>query len=258
MLQKKLILPVLLLSALCGAAARFYNLRSSVDAMGMFISGHPSTVLLIVLSVILLGCLLALSIFSPGRSGHRAVIQPGGSSSFVQMAAGCGILLSVLLGFVEAQKDGISVSALVLLLLGLAAGVCLILLPRLRSRPKGWPPAPELIPVVYLIVRLVLNFRDWSTDPIVPDYCPMLFAMIFILLSVYYGAGFVFSQGRPRRTLFFTAAAVYFAGMSALDGFCQGSIALGLFYLSFLLWLLPVVPRLLAPHEAPKAETGNP
>ncbi|MDD6023700.1 MAG: hypothetical protein PUC06_05600 [Oscillospiraceae bacterium] len=258
MLQKKLFLPVLLLSALCGAAARFYNLRSSVDAKGMTISGHSSTVLLIVLSVILLGCLLALSIFSPGRSGHRAVIPAGRNASFLQMTAGCGVLLSVLLGFVDAQADGASVSALVLLLLGLAAGVCLILLPRLRRRPKSWPPALELIPVLYLIIRLVLNFREWSTDPIVPDYCPMLFAMIFLLLSVYYGAGFVFSQGKPRRTLFFTAAAVYFAGMSALDGFCQSSVALGLFYLSFLLWLLPVVPKLLEPHEALKAETGKP
>ena len=101
-------------------------------------------------------------------------------------------------------------------------------------------------------VKLILNFKGWSTDPIILDYCIMLFALIFVVLGFYYSTGFLFDLGKPRLTLLFTLCACLFSAVAVVDGLLDGSFATILEYLGFIAWLLPVVCAVSVP-SAPDA-----
>ena len=142
------------------------------------------------------------------------------------------------------------------LLLGLFSGICLFVTAWMRGHGKATYPPLELVPDVYLVVKLILNFKGWSTDPIILDYCIMLFAMIFVVLGFYYSTGFLFDLGKPRLTLLFTLCACLFSAVAVVDGILDGSFATILEYLGFIAWLLPVVCAVSVPSapDAPKAE----
>ena len=60
-----------------------------------------------------------------------------------------------------------------MLLLGLLAGICLMIAAYMRSHSRPTAPPLELLPELYLVIQLILNFKHWSTDPIILDYwCP--------------------------------------------------------------------------------------
>ena len=132
----------------------------------------------------------------------------------------------------------------------------------MRSHGKATYPPLELVPDIYLVVKLILNFKGWSTDPIILDYCIMLFALIFVVLGFYYSTGFLFDLGKPRLTLLFTLCACLFSAVAIVDGILDGSFATILEYLGFIAWLLPVVCAVSVPSapDSPKtenAETSN-
>ena len=155
-------------------------------------------------------------------------------------------------------KEKVLLLVLALALLGLVGSICLFV--TAYSRRQGVPkPAAEVMPVIYLLVRLLLNFRKWSTDPIILDYGFMLFASIFLLLALFRGAGFVFDQGKARRTLFCAMGAVFFCGAALMDGLVTGKLSSTLICAGGMLWQLPVlwllpVPSAPDPKPRPASE----
>ena len=73
---------------------------------------------------------------------------------------------------------------------------------------------------VYLIVRLIVNFQKWSTDPSLNDFVYHLFAAISCMLAAFQLAGFSFGKGKRRITLFWSLCAVYFSAISIVDCLC--------------------------------------
>lgn len=239
---------LLLLSAVVGCALRLWNLTAGVDAQGLPLAHHISTPLMAgwcILSLIVFA-LLARRTCGTGRTPQ--VLQS--ASGVLSYCGGGLILLSAILEFASALVSGATMSAPILCLLGVLSGICLLIVCYLRSREKSVAPPLELIPEVYLVVKLVLNFKGWSTDPIILDYCVLLFALIFVVLGFYYSTGFLFSQGKPRLTLFVCLAGCLFSAMAALDGIMDRSPAAITEYLGFLLWLLPVISCITASADS--------
>ena len=104
-------------------------------------------------------------------------------------------------------------------------------------------PALYLLPVVYYILQLIFNFKTWSTDPIILDYCFKLFAMVFAMLAVFHVGEFAFGTGRRRFAVFLCLGGVFFAAVSLADG---GAVHL-LQTSGTALWLLASVWQLLGP-----------
>lgn len=241
-------------AAVCGLGLRLWNLTSGVDAKGLPVM-ELSAWLLVGCSALFLLVFLALAVCAPGRSGAAEVLYYGKAHCAIAYCSAILLLLSVGYEFGAALKTGASFSTPLILLLGLVSGFCLIGIAALRGNGKTPAPAAELIPNLYFIVKLVFDFRSWSTDPMILDYCPSLFALIFVVLAFYHSTGFVFSQGKPRRTLFYSMAAVYFSAVAAADGIAGHSFGTVLEHLGFLLWFLPIILCLLVPREPePPAE----
>ena len=232
--------------ALGAAGLRLWNLIAGVDDRGLPVM-HLSMVLLLILGGVFLATALICALGSPGRCGRHYVLHYNLGSYATGMVAAGLILVGACVEFAEALVAGPGISAPIMLLLGLLGGVCCFLTVSFRRRGDRCCPPAELMPILYLLIKLILNFKGWSTDPIILDYCLILFALIFSLLAFYYGAGFVFDQGKPRRTLFCAMGAVFFCAGAMMDGFMDLSFSTVITYGGFLRWQLPVIWGLLLP-----------
>lgn len=249
-----------LVFAVVAAGLRLWSLLTAVDSRGLPVL-HLSIYLLIAAAAVFLLSALVFSRRSPCRSGRHAVLDYGTGGSLCGTVAAVLILLGSCAEFAEALVAGPGISAPIMCLLGLLGGICCILTARFRRSGLRRHPGVELVPIVYLLIKLVLNFRHWSIDPIILDYCFVLFALIFSLLAFYRGAGFVFDQGRPRKTLFYAMAAVFFCAAAMMDGIVDLSPSTVITYGGLLLWQLPVIWDLLAPSApdpVPEPEQKKP
>ena len=102
--------------------------------------------------------------------------------------------------------------------LGIASGLCFV--GAAAGQYKGKPASPVLylLPVVYYILQMIFNFKGWSTDPIILDYCFKLFSLIAVMLAVFHVAGFALDMGKRRISIFFCLAGVFFSAVSLADG----------------------------------------
>lgn len=258
MKHSRFLFPLLLIASLAGGALRFWSMGVAVAAGGLPVADHISTYLSAALSLIMVAVFLAVSLRSPGRSGKKEVLTYTGSQLFQAMGGAILILAGVVVEFVENLLSIPSTSALVMCLGGFCAGICLMLVAYTRKTGSHTHPAAHLLPIVYLVIKLILNFKNWSTDPIILDYCFILFALIFTLLAFYNSTGFFFDKGKPRKTLFYSLLAVFFSTMAAAEGLGGGSVSTFICYLGFLFWCLPVISAMLvprAPDPQPKKET---
>ena len=105
-------------------------------------------------------------------------------------------------------------------LLGVACAVTLVAFARKCLRHEKPSPLLYMIVSVYLIVRLIVNFQKWSTDPSLNDFVYHLFAAISCMLAAFQLAGFSFGKGKRRITLFWSLCAVYFSAISVIDCLC--------------------------------------
>ena len=250
-----------LIAAPVAAGLRLWTLFAALDENDLP-TMHLSMVVLIAVSGAFLLLALALSLLSPGRSGQYRVMQYGKGGASCAMAAALLIGLGAVTEFMEALREGASMSAPILTLLGMGACICLFVAAGDRRQDRKRHEAAEVLPVAYLLIKLILNFKSWSTDPIILDYCFKLFAMIFALLAFFLEAGFVFDRGKPRRTLFCAMGAVFFCAAAIPEGMMNFCLSETLFAAGFLLWQLPAIwdlPRPSAPDPSPeKADGGNP
>lgn len=242
--HKRIFLPLLILSAVLGAAARALFLTLGLDHQGLPVSNHPTVYLQVGLCILFaLGCLF-LSLKSSCRdTGFGLWAQPR-----VSVPAVVGGALVLLGAMGELLFSGQAVPAgLLLCALGVISGLCLILSHRFRISGNRNNAPTELLPVVYLVIKLIVNFKNWSVDPVILHYFPTLMALIFALLSLYGGVGFLFDAGKPRKTLCYGALCVFFSAMAAVDGLLGENPGITMTYLGLLMWNLPVISRFLVP-----------
>lgn len=238
---------VTLIFAMAAAGLRLWTLLAAVDDQGLPIM-HRSIYAMLGVTALFVVLALGMTLRSPGYSGRHSVLAYGRGGFWCSVAAAVLIVLGACWEFAAALVSGPSFWDPIICLLGIVGGICFGAVARFRCRDRRFSPV-ELVPIVYLIAKLTLNFKGWSTDPIVLDYCVILFALIFSLLAVYYGGGFAFDVGKPKRTLFCAMLAVYFCAAAMMDGLMDLSPATVLTYAGLLLWQLPLIWDLLAPSE---------
>lgn len=97
---------------------------------------------------------------------------------------------------------------------GLVTAICWVSVVLLQLRGKMPSVYVYLIPAVFFAVLLVVDFRVWSRDPAVLDYCYDLFALISVMCGLFYLSGFSLEQGRRRTAVFFLLCGEFFCAAS--------------------------------------------
>lgn len=217
-MKKYLPLPILTLFG--GAAAfvlRLLQQRTGFEAdTGLPVTGNPYGYVLIAL---LLGVTLALFLLG---GVHLPDEKNKPANTFTDSFSTYGnLILTVLVsGIFLLGASGVSdlyhgligsasrLHAVQGLLTLLVAGSLFPVIPACRRsgarEASNWVPpsfngALLLVPVVYLVIRLVLTYRVDSVNPAVSAYYVELLALVFSILGFYRLSSFAFQSGRTRR-----------------------------------------------------------
>ena len=130
--------------------------------------------------------------------------------------AGLGVILAGALVTVVGllSFSGYGTLAMLTAVLGTAAGIITLLqgLQRIRGRQ------PELllgcVIVLWLVLRIIGDFKSWSTDPLILDYCYSLLALLCSMAACYHTAGWLAGLGRGRITGFWCMAGLFFCAVA--------------------------------------------
>ena len=207
-------------SGAAGAALRTIELLFAFEKdTGLAVPFHPASLALQAFTVIVLlaAAFFAsrLAVFKP-QDYHRAFMfrspAMGAAASVSSLLLIAGSFFSIQPLLLAARPPEIALN-LVRAALAVFTAVSIIMLSRSLSRPEATSAYMiyELVPVFWACFWLITTFMARASNPVVLDYAYELFAIITLLMFLYYAAGFTFSGASPKKTVFFALAAIYFS-----------------------------------------------
>lgn len=198
-----LLIPAL---GILGLLLEFWMYTAGIDYRGLLISGHPAWILLIILSV----AVTAFLIFhcrqdkEQGTYHQNFPATPMAMVGNILQALGIYLLsLSVLLNAPDSLNTVTAILGLVSATLLVVAGFC---------RWKGKRPSflYHALLCVFFAVHLFCQYRHWSFNPQIQDYCFKMLAEICLMMTAYQRATFCLNIGSRRLFRFFSMASVFF------------------------------------------------
>lgn len=102
---------------------------------------------------------------------------------------------------------------------------------------------------LYLVVRLIVCFQAWNTDPSIHDYCYALLANIFAMLGTFHVAGFSLGKGKLRMSLFCLMCTIIFSAITIADGLYDGDVGNILIHFALIFASVANCLQFLAPCE---------
>lgn len=217
-------------AAVLAAILRWVQLSNDIKSNGAVLPGRYLYLVIAVLSVAVLAALAVLIRPLRRQTRWEEIFSGGKLPNILHIASAvCFVIGGIMLYYASLPKTEDEALALTQLqktmnllipLLGAACAVTLVAFARKCLRHEKPSPLLYMIVSVYLIVRLIVNFQKWSTDPSLNDFVYHLFAAISCMLAAFQLAGFSFGKGKRRITLFWSLCAVYFSAVSIVDCLC--------------------------------------
>lgn len=240
---KKYLFAVLPLSVCC-FALRFFQRSNELLYDGSLKDGAFSHYTLFALcALIVIGCAVAL--YSAARHTSWEQFYNHNIMLVVLFGAAGTLLIGNVLLWISGTTPAAVYSAAspyfsnflnkLLPPLGIAAAVCVGLFAYrcfLKSKPS---PLFYMCISLYLVVRLIVCFQAWNTDPSIHDYCYALLASICTMLAAFHMAGFSFEKGKRRMTLFWLLSAFLFSFITMADAIYDGDLGELLVHFSLIL-----------------------
>ena len=221
----KVILPPLL--ALAGGFGGFllrrWELSAAFDASGLAIPWAPSSLLLILWSLLIAGAILLLCrkpLHAP--KGYDDGFAAVGNLYYLVLSAVAAVclLLAGVLGL-GGEFTGGAPGLLRMLLWVLCLVSCICVVSTVLANFRGAQRSFNLIllaPAYTFCVWLVVAYQQRAADPVVQDYMYELFAIICALLAFYFTAGFSFGKAKVWPCAVFCLLSVYFGVVTLADG----------------------------------------
>lgn len=219
------------LMLLLGIAAQVLRKRLyafAVDAKGLLLRNHPLEIALAGLTGLALVLLLLAVWKQKGNLGYEKRLSATLPAAFGNLAAGAGILVTVLAG--TTAVGGYLESAWKIL--GLAAPVCFVLIAFARVLGKTPFFGLHVVVCLFFVLHIVSRYQLWSGDPQLQDYVFSLLGAMALMFFGFYEASQEAGCGSPRMTLGMGLAAVYLCTAELARSACPW------LYLGGVLWVL--------------------
>lgn len=250
-----------LLLAVAGFLLRRRQLATELLSDGSLAPGSRLHIYLIVLVFLLVAGLTALLLPLKNRTTCQQVFPPLLLPNLLQIVSTLGLICGNILLWVQgrvpttayaAQSPGVADAMTAILPpLGLASAVCIAVFAILRVSDKKPSALLYMLASVYLALRLIVCFQEWTVDPSIHDYCFQLFAAICCMLGTFQLGGFCLGRGKRRMCLFWTLSAVVFYSITLADILARGALDELLITLSLLLFMaISSLQLLFAPADA--------
>lgn len=193
-------------TGMLGAALRYWLFATGLDEKGLLLANHPAQLLIWILTGALVLFLITATWTLKGPSDYKHNFPrsiPGAVG--ILMAAVAAAITSI--SRLQALSDPLNIASAIL---GGISTLCLLLLAWLRFKGARPNPLFFILICVWLMVDLVLLYRQWSATPQVQNYCFSLLANVCVMLSVYYSAAFCANMGNRKMHTLFHLLAVFF------------------------------------------------
>lgn len=233
------------LLTICAAAAAFYlrssQLEHAFDETGRMLVGVGRGPLTWV-------CLAALIVFAVGcfLLKPRPVYAAIADRNLLVMALTMAGAVVMIFGCAATFLDLDQMTDVLVATGGVVSAICWVLVGLDRVRGRTLPATAFMVPALIYAVELICEFRYWSRDPQILDYCFDLLSLICIMIATFHLGGFCFDKGRRRMAVFFHMAGVFFTAAALADGSTASrarSFAAALWLLANLIVLLRPVPK---------------
>lgn len=259
---------ILILTALFAAAGFFLRrgqLAKELLSGGFLAQGSYLHIVLLILTAVLVVGLTVLLLPLEKKESWLQVFPPAPLPNSLLLLSSVGLLagnlLLLLAGGSDLPATAVNVPQMITLLnslqgpLGILAAGCIAAFSMLCLYKKKPSALLYMSASIYLVVRLIVHFQSWNTDPSVHDYAYQLLAAICAMLGTFQLAGFSFDKGKRRMSLFWCLCSVFFCGITVADSLHSGQAAEILINASLLLFVLTSACQLLfANGEAPVKE----
>lgn len=155
--------------------------------------------------------------------------------------------ISAVLYIFESFGGAVAPAALVLGIFSAIMGLCAFISISTTRKITDKERAPlSLVPICYCIVWIILYYRNYASDPVLWHYwCPLL-AISALAMGFYYTSSALYGQYLEKRSIFFSAAAIYLC-LAALPGSSSPAVACA--YLGCALFQLATLLRITAQPE---------
>lgn len=208
-----------LLTALLGAIAfaglRYYQLWRCTDEAGLLIPGSPVVWCFAALGVIVILALVLLLVRLEKQPGTDLCFRGSMIWNLLSAAAGAALMCACALYSLKTPLN--DTLRIILYTVGVAASALLVISDGLHMWGKKSHLLLYLIPTLFLAGKLIIDFKQWSCDPNVIDFCFKLLASVTGLLACFNLSGFPIGLGKRRATMFFCLLAFIFCSMTVSD-----------------------------------------
>lgn len=262
------ILLVTVAAAIAGALVRYRQLQTELLPDGSLADGSYLHIVLILISVVLIGALICLLLPLPNRESWEQVFPTHPIPNVLIILSAAGLAIGTALLWLSGSLDEIpvmtqmpqiaAVLSRLLLPLGILSAICIAVFAVMCVLKKKPSPLLYMVASIYLIIRLIVRFQAWNTDPSIHDYCFKLLAAICCMLGTFQLAGFSFGKGHRRISIFWTLCAVVFCCISLPDAYLLGTADDLIITASLLLLMAVSSVELLLCKEIPSEEAEAP
>lgn len=220
-----------------GAALRYWMYMSAVDEKGLLRSGNLQLILLLILTAAVAVLTWVTVRKMDGSNRFTANFPPSMLGGATSMLAALGTLTTLPVDRIG-TLGRLEMSWLVIGLLSIPGMAVAGLF---RAQGKRPPFYCHGIACVFFGLHLANQYRLWSGNPEIMDYCFQLFASVGLMVAAYHHTAFDVGLGRRQLQL----------ATNLLTAFCcfvcVSDLEMGLFYLSWGLWCLANLCALVPP-----------
>ncbi len=249
---------VVLLGSLIGFFVRRAQLAVELLSDGSLAPGSFLHIVLTVLTLVLLAAMFALLLPLKRSTGYAPYFTGAPVPNALQLIAAVGLVGGNVILWVQGREPTTALAtqspvvsealSTILAPLGLLSAGCIAVFALLRLSGKKPSALLYMIASIYLVVRLIVCFQEWNTDPSIHDYGFQLLAAICAMLSFFQLAGFCLDHGKRRISLFWCLSAVFFCTITVTDTLAHGAMDELLINASLLLSLAVSSVQLLFPR----------
>lgn len=222
-------------------------LLSTVDKKtGLLASGHPAATLLLLLTLlVLLLLLLTGKRLGKGNPRYDRLFPASQLGAVGSLTGAAGIFLDAVVTLMGGNGILDSLTGL----FGILAAICLVVLSKYRRKGQKSSFLLRGVVCVYLLMRLVCRYRDWSAEPQMHLYIYPLLAQVFLTLATFHRTCFDVGMGKRRQYVFFNLGAVFFCCLSIPNGGWLIYLTTGFWMFTELCTLRPLRRRRPKPRE---------
>lgn len=237
----------------CGCAAfllRLSQFRDGFEAdTGLPIPGNLSgTLLIVLLAAVVVFLLASVRILPDDREApptfpdafavlNAAALTPVVIGVFFLAISGG---LDILSGFGAAAAFGSQRECLLMGAMSVISAACyvpaiFIFRKKETEAERPWNGKLFLLPVVCLVIRLVLVYRQESVNPALAAYYTELLSLVLLTLALYRLSSFAFQVGQTRRFVLYAVPAAILCAAVLAEGH---SLSMTLFYAGYAILLV--------------------